>query len=35
MAPLGQSRNGELYHEPKDETKSQTKQRFDRYEGRT
>ena len=35
MAPLGQSRNGELYHEPKDETKSQIMQEFDRYLGRT
>ena len=35
MVPLGQSRNGELYHEPKDETKSQTKQEFDRYDRRT
>ena len=35
MAPLGQSRNGELYHEPKDETKSQIMQEFTLYFGRT
>ena len=35
MAPLGQSRNGELYHEPKDETKSQIMQEFKLYLGRT